>query len=698
MSKESRARAAAKAASSSVSPPPGPNNFLARWGLLLASGMVVLAALAVYSNSFSGPFTFDDRFAIADNPSIRQLGSALSPPPGATTGGRPLLNLTFALNYAWGGMNVWGYHAFNLLIHALAGLTLFGLARRTLLRVPPAGRLGALPLALAVAVIWVVHPLQTEAVTYISQRAESLMGLFYLLTLYGFIRSVESATPARWQILSVVACLLGVMSKEIIITAPVMAFLYDRTFVAGSFREAWRRRWRYYLGLAGTWLPLVCMMVGIHRRNVGFDQGITGWNYALTSCRSIVLYLKLAVWPHPLVLDYGMDIVQHATEIMPYALMLAVLLAGTAIALRRWPVAGFAGAWFFVILAPTTSVVPIALQPMGEHRMYLSLAAVIGWAVLGLNTWIGRRSVIVFAAVAVGLGWLTIQRNKDYGSQEAIWSDTVAKCPDNARAHYNLGCILMAQGRLPQAISQFEAALRLKPDYAEAHHNLGIALSSIPGRLPEAISAYEEALRLKPDYVEAHYNLGIALGRAGRIPEAIAQYEEALRLKPDDAEAHKNLGSVLASIPGRLPEAIGHFEAALRLKPDDAEAHNNLGGALSNIPGRLPEAIGHFEAALQLKPDYADAHYNFGVVLAKIPGRLSDAIAEYEAVVRINPNFQEAHTNLGIILEDIPGRLPDAISHFEAALQISPDSPEARDRLRAARQMLEKLQETHLSQ
>src|SRR5580692_2833732 len=213
MSKNSQARAAANA-TGSTPPRPASKMFLGRWGILLAGGIIVLAALIVYHNSFSVPFIFDDEASIVDNPTINHLGCSLSPPPDATTGGRPILNLTFALNYALGGMNVWGYHAFNLLVHILAGLTLFGIVRRTLLERPtfnlqhptsksdnsispkPSFAEDATLLALAVAVIWVVHPLQTEAVTYISQRAESLMGLFYLLTLYCFIRSAES--PEFW--------------------------------------------------------------------------------------------------------------------------------------------------------------------------------------------------------------------------------------------------------------------------------------------------------------------------------------------------------------------------------------------------------------------------------------------------------------------------------------------------------------------
>jgi hypothetical protein len=488
MSEKSRARVTSKMVGG-VSPLPEPNSFLVRWSTFGAGGIIVLAALAAYHNSFSGPFILDDQIAVTDNQTIRHFWSALSPPLAATTGGRPLLNLTFALNYALGGMKVEGYHAFNLIVHILAGLILFGVVRQAL-----ASRLAARRsqisdlrsemleptwLALAIAAIWVVHPLQTETVTYVSQRAESLMGLFYLLTLYCFVRGTERRrqdSGARYQVsedpktgsqlsalnsglwgsASILACLLGVMCKEIIITAPVMVFLYDRTFVARSFREAWRQRWRYYLGLAGTWLPLVYLMAGLHQRHVGFDQGVAWWSYALTSCRSVVLYLKLALWPHPLVLYYGTDLIQHPTGALPYALILAALLAGVVIALRYRPAIGFAGAWFFVILAPTSSVIPVALQPMGEHRMYLPLAAVIGLAVLGLYAWMGRRSLIVFAAAAVGLGWLTVQRNKDYRSELAIWNDTVAKRPENARARSNLGTLLQdLPGRLPDAIAEY---------------------------------------------------------------------------------------------------------------------------------------------------------------------------------------------------------------------------------------------------
>jgi tetratricopeptide (TPR) repeat protein len=718
MSKKNRATPAAKTA-----PLPGPDTFLDRWGTFLAGGVIMLVALIAYHNSFTVPFMLDDPLAIKDNPTIKHLGPALFPPPNATTGGRPLLNLTFALNYALGGLNVGGYHAFNLLIHALAGLTLFGIVRRTLLRLelsdcgrgvltPHLSRLrgedtpptvdSATVLAFFVAVIWVVHPLQTEAVTYISERAESLVGLFYLLTLYCFVRSTDetgersergsppnsavqpfSSSVLSWRLASVFFCFLGATTKEIIVTAPVIILLYDRTFVAGSFREAWRQHWGYYLGLASIWLLLAFLMAGLNQRGAGFDYGVTWWSYALTSCRSVILYLKLAVWPHPLVFDYGFDVITSESKALPYVLVLVMLLVGTALALWRRPVVGFVVAWFFLILAPTTSIVPLAGQPMAEHRMYLPLAAVIALAVLGSYAWLGRRCTWLLLAFALGLGFLTERRNEEYRNPLTFWSELVVRRPDNARAHVNLGIVLLdLPGRLPDALAEFAAAVRIDPNAVEAHNDLGYALVQVPGRLPEAIAEFEAALRINPGFAKARFNLGNVLMKVpGRSLEAIAEFEAAVRINPDWADAHHNLGNALMQIPGRLPEAIDQYVVALRIDPDSADTHYNLGNALMKIPGRSSEAIAEYKAALRIDPNFAKAHFNLGNVLVIIPGRSPEALAEYEAALRADPNFAEVHNTLGWALESDPARLPEAIAHFQAALRIKPDYADAHHNL-----------------
>jgi Flp pilus assembly protein TadD len=359
----------------------------------------------------------------------------------------------------------------------------------------------------------------------------------------------------------------------------------------------------------------------------------------LTELRVVTDYFKLALWPHPLVFDYGTEILATGPlATVSYALILAAVLVGVAIAWRRSPMAGFLGAWLFLILAPTSTVVPIAEQPMAESRMYLPLAAVVVLVTL-LSYALGRRrGFVVLGLVAVGLGVLTVERNHDYRSELSIWEDTVARRSRSSRGQSNLGMVLAEMpGRLPDAVAHCEEALRIKPTYAEAHTNLGRALAQMPGRMPDAIGHFEEALRLRPNFAEAHTNLGNALAQTpGRIPDAIAHYEEALRLRPDYVEAHCNLAITLAQMPGRMPEAIAHFEEALRLKPDFAAAQANFAMALMHTPGRMPEAIAHYETAVRLQPDFVDGRIKLAAAYAAT-GRVDAAIGQLEIAARLNP-------------------------------------------------------------
>ena len=694
--------------------------------------VIAMAGIAAYANSLSGPFVFDDLGSITDNPTIRHLWPiwpVLHAPASSTTGGRPVMNLSYAVNYALGGVDVWGYHALNLLIHILAGLTLFGIMRRTLERWGglsprrpfgselektrtsfPMRRLRDKPphlnttLAFAVALIWTVHPLQTEAVTYISERAESLMGLFYFLTLYFFIRSTGSdlqVSSFKFQILSVAASLFGVATKEVLLTVPVVVLLYDRTFVSGTFGEAWRRHWRYYAGLAGAWLLSGYLMSDLRQRVAGLDLAGNWFGYALMESRVILKYLGLAVWPHPLVFDYGSGIGPPTWSVAPCVAVVLLLLGATLwllfakiqsskFEIRNLRAFGYAGAWFFITLAPTSSIVPLAAQPMAEHRMYLPLAAVIAVLVLGIHALLGRLGKFriskfgfrILIVVALACIFLTARRNEVYRSAEALWGDTVAKRPDNARAHYGLGNARFVAGRTADAIAQYEEAIRLKPDDPEVYANLGIALNAA-GRAPEAIAAYEEALRLRPDDAQAHNNLGSEFqAMPDRLGDAIAQYETALRLKPEYAEAHYNLGNAL-NAEGRTTEAFNEYAEALRLRPDHAEAHYSLGNALI-AAGRGPDAIAQYEEAVRLKPDYAEAHNNLGNAL-NAEGRAQEAIVQYEEALRLRPDAA-VHLNLASALLKIPGRTDDAVAHLEAALRLQPDNEAARqllDRIRA---------------
>ena len=600
----------------------------AGWLRLGLGAVIVAGAIAAYCGTFSVPMLFDDLPSIAGNPTIRRWGSSLSPPANTTASGRPILNLTLAANYAISGNAVWSYHAANLAIHILAGLMLFGIIRRTL--EPRSDRADAI--AFCAALLWTLHPLQTESVTYIVQRAESLMGLCYLLTLYCFIRGAaeqslraaagpvprnalppgEDAARQRpwfWFGLSWLACIAGMATKEVMVSAPLIALLYDRTFLAGNFREALRRRWPAYAGLGSTWVLLLYLVrsTGWRGGTVGVASGVSWWSYAQTQFPAVLRYLRLSAWPHPLIFDYGMAWTGDLRAILPSAAAVTALVFATAWALVRpgpgWRALGFAGAFFFAILVPT-SLVQGNRQTAAEHRMYLGLIPVVALAAVGIHRRLRGAALPACLVVSAGLAAITVQRNRVYGSALSLWSDTVAKNPANPGAHNNLGNVLVglnSPDRLQLAVSELETALRLKPDFADADFNLGNALNA-EGRTREAMARYEEALRLRPDYAEAHNNLGYDLERIpGRLDDAIAQYEIAIRLKPDDSEAHINLGNALDT-KGRTLEAVGHYAEALRLDPDDAAAHFNLAIALLRVPGRGDEARAHLEAVLRLEP------------------------------------------------------------------------------------------------
>ena len=470
-------------------------------GLALA-----IAALLAYSNSFRVPFVFDDLASIPNNPTIRSLGEAWWPPKGQgalTVAGRPGLNFSFGLNYALNGLDVGGYHVANFLIHVIAALALYGLIGRTLLRPPLAARFGrdARPLAFAVALLWILHPLQTEAVTYIVQRAESLMGMFFLLTFYGFVRWVDSGRAWRWGIFSWAMCLCAVSVKEVPIVIPVLIFFYDRAFISGGFSEAWRRHRWMHLALLSTWLPLFIFVAstGGNRSGVFHFDDVSMWiGHGLTQFEAVTRYLGLTFWPHPLAFEYG-ELVTPPTlgEALPWALPVIALAAITLLGLWRRPRLGFLGAWIFAILAPT-SLLPATLQIIVEHRMYLPLATILAGVVVGAYALIGRRAFPVVLALAVGAGWLTFSRNTTYRTELSLWADTAVKRPLNDHALLNYGLALAKSGRHAEAAEQFAAAVRIQPNSLQARNNFGNSLA-LAGRYDEAIVQYEFVLRARPN-------------------------------------------------------------------------------------------------------------------------------------------------------------------------------------------------------
>ena len=349
---------------------------------------------------------------------------------------------------------------------------------------------------------------------------------------------------------------------------------------------------------------------------------------------------------------------RRAADIGPPMVGLVALVAVTAWGLWRRPALGFLGAWFFIILAPTSSIVPIADLAF-EHRMYLPLAGVVVLTVIvahHLITIVARRSPsaeypshrpaagLVIVAVAL-LGYATIQRNKDYHSALTMWGDVVEKRPQSARGRANLARSLINEGRLTETIEQCHEALRVSPGSAKAYLNLGLALKG-QRRFKEAIEQYGNALRCKPDLADAHVGLVEPLLALGRIDEAVEHGTRAVRLKSRDARARNNLGLALWRA-GRIDDALKHYNRALRLQPDLLEGHHNLGLLLAG-QGKYEEAIQSYRQVVRINPRYAEAHYNRGVVLAR-QCRPDEAVKKYQDALRADLNQRMARRQLEII-------------------------------------------------
>ncbi|MFQ5429040.1 MAG: tetratricopeptide repeat protein [Phycisphaerae bacterium] len=682
--------------------------------------VVVIAGLAAYANCFGGRFILDDNQRIIQNTGIQIVSSLWDL---VTQGSRPVLYLSLAANFAVGGLNVWGYHAFNLAVHLLAALTLFGIVRRTLLTPPLVDRHGrsAASFALVCALIWVVHPLTTQSVTYIIQRAESMMALCYLFTLYCVIRGDEvahaagaptpdgkhpAAQPAQlpetyWYVLAVGACFLGMGCKQVIATAPIVVLLYDRCFLSESFAGALRRRWALYLGLGATWAVLVATgaLRGIlnpseaGRATIGFGvRSFSALDYARSQPGVILHYLRLSVWPHRLCLDYLWPVARSAGDYVPQLLVLAGLFGLSAWAFVRRSAAGFLGVSFFLILAPTSSFVPI--QDIAfEHRMYLPLAVVVILLAAAGKRMIGavavRRSMApparrlagaaVVLLVVAGFSFGTLRRNQQYHDIETMWNDVLATNPNNPRAYFGLGRAQAQKGRLDEAIESLTRAIRLSPRFAEAHFNLGTVYYD-QGEIDKAIEQYREALRIEPTLIVALNNLAATLQQQGEFEEAMEYYEKALAVNPRFAGAHANLGAALLAL-GRHDEAIEQLREAIRLDARLPTAHRDLAKALA-ASGAVDEAVASWARLVRSDPRDPRTHCSLGKALLEA-GKPDQAEALFRRALEIRPTWAEAHNDLGVCLSK-QSKYRAALVEFKEALRLKPDFKGASDNLTRA--------------
>lgn len=619
----------------------------------LAPVFIVAAALGVYHGSFDGPFIFDDHRAIAGNRSIRvlwPLSTPLSPPRNTAMAGRPVANLTLAINYALHGLDVRGYHAVNLLIHVGSSLLLLGIVRRTLRLdgiAEPFAR-ASTPLATAVALIWTAHPLLTEAVVYLTQRNELLMAFFLLATLYCCVRSWTAvAWGGVWCAVAVAACAAGMASKEVMFIAPLIVLVYDRTFVSTTLIAALRRHGRLYAALAATWL-LVVLLVGQDPRgeSVGFGFGISPWDYLRTQAGIILHYLRLSVWPNPLAVVYGFHLQTDPMFWLPAGLAILTMVGWSVYALCKRSWLGFAGAWFFLILAPTSSFLPLASMIMTERRMYLPLAGVVvivvmgGYALLLRAVADGPRRVatgaLLVVAAVTALGLRGAVRVADYDTAESIWRAAAENVERNDMAHTALGNVLFQQRRIDEALHHAAKALDIRPDNLDATLLAGRCLA-VQQDFDAAIEQYQfvrdrtvaERFPVVDRYLaEAHTGLAGKLVASGRAREAAEHFGVAVSLMPDDASTlHALALHGLARLRATHPDpSMRDGDEAVRLAQRACELTNSSEPLMLETLAAACAETGDFQEAQIYQQQALDlavsAGAKFNPILPQIRNRL----------------------------------------------------------------------------
>ncbi len=604
------------------------------WWLCVA--LIVCAGIWAYHGSLSAPFIFDDRVEIVRRARAGEFSPWWSVAVGTE---RPLTDLSLSLNHAIGGLNPRCYRLVNVAIHLIAGLVLFALIRRTAAAV---GRLdadisGTFAIALVSSLLWLLHPLQTSSVTYIVQRAEALAGMFLFLTLYAACRgATDPVRAARWHTVGILSCACGMACKPVMVVAPLVVWMYDRVFFGRSWGDVLCKRSGFYLGLAACWVLLAFFVLTCSRvqESVGFEYGkVSAWAYARTQPSVILHYLRLALWPDRLVLDYAWPVAEHFRDIVLPTVGLGAIVAGGLVLWRFSPALGFLGLSWLVMLVPSSSIVPVADLAF-EHRMYAALAPLAVLVVLAVATLLRRFTrahpsywrwlAACLAVFCIGaLGRATINRNAVYRSEVVMWTDVVEKRPLNARAHNYLGLALARQGQHASAQEHYAIAMRVDPSFEEARVNFANTLMQ-EGRLLEAAEHLEAVAAQHPRFAAAHYNLGVVRIRQGRLAEALTSFEEACRFSP----AVPDIWSAIATarlLQGDTEGGIEAYHQALQLDDHQSDAHANL--ALVHLKqGRLAEAHAHLSKAAEQRPEDAQIRRRLDVLSKRLEGIAAGAI------------------------------------------------------------------------
>jgi tetratricopeptide (TPR) repeat protein len=610
-----------------------------RRDLAALAGIVLLGAI-LYAHTLHVPWYMDDLHAIVENRTIHQLSEAL----GDLFSGRGLANLSFALNYRFGGANVVGYHLVNIAIHLVTSCLVFLLFKRVFR--------DRFLLAISGALIFVAHPLQTQAVTYIVQRMTSLAALFFFLALYLYTRfreTSENRPAGQWLFYggALVCGALAVLLKQNTAVLPLALLLFDRYFLSGERRLPWPRLLGYVAPFAVVPVVLAVkslllpMLSGSGIADVGGMPDLihlkhsSPLNYLVTEFSVIWIYLRLLFVPYGQALDYDIPIVATIWTWRNLIAFLGIsaLLAAAAFLRKRLPLVSAGILWFFLGLAVESTIIP--LDPVFEHRLYIPMFGFALVVMAGLAQ-LPRRSALVAGVLLIAtLSVLTWKRNDLWNDPLAFYQDNLRRAPRSERVHLDLANAYRKQGNLVEAQRLYERALEINPDYVLIHINLSMVYTA-QMQSQKAVEILLEGVRRNPSHFKLYNNLGVLYNSLGKFADAAAYLQKGAMLEPYNATVHFNLALAYDRL-GRLDEAITHYRRSIQLNYGDPMTHFNHGLVLHK-KGNLREGLQAFLVASQLNPSHAGTLFNAALISLDL-GDLQTARNLQAQLQRIDPKL-----------------------------------------------------------
>jgi len=653
---------------------------------LVGLAAILLLAIIIYSNSFSCSFHFDDFPRLVDNNGIRNLADVKA--WWNSYPSRPVGMFTFALNYHFGQLNVWGYHLVNLIIHVINAFLVWWLT--LLIFSSPAlneykiVRYKKL-IALLTALLFVSHPLATQSVTYIIQRMASMVTMFYLLSiaLYMKARLMNKGNNLKYLLFagSFFSAVAAMLTKENAFTLPFAVIMSELFFFRTKKISINFKDYR-------VWLLMVIFIVSIIIipyfkstskifNPIGPTNGhiytVTPYNYFLTQFSVIVKYIQLLFLPVNQMLDYDFQVSNHffETRTLLSFLFLLLLITLGIILFKKQRVISFGIFWFFLTLLVESSIIPIE-DVIFEHRTYLPSFGFFLILSPGIFILLGDKyrflAIIILLLIIGSNSWLTFERNKIWKDDLSLWSDNVSKAPNLARPVTNRGVAYAELGQWDKTISDCSRAIKINPNYEPAYYNRGLAYVNLK-QPDKAIADYTKAIVINPNSEKDYYNRGVAYQNLGQWNKAIDDYTKTIKIDTNYEKAYYNRGKIYETL-NQWDKAISDYSKAIGINSNFERTYSDRGIAYANL-GQAEKALSDFSMAIQINPNFEKAYFNRGLEYANL-GQMENAITDFSRALEIQPNFKEAYSDRGLAYANL-GQFDKAIDDYTKALGIDPN-------------------------